>query len=74
MIITKKEAEGSILKEMLERHAERCKTGDMTDNWIVPAANIEEIRKRIERASILSPSSMYRVGQRFLKETDPKLK
>jgi hypothetical protein len=72
-MISKKEAEDSILQEMLERDAERCKTGDMTDSLIVPEANLEEIRKRIERASVLSPSSMLRVGQRFLKETDPKL-
>jgi len=72
-MITKKEAEDSILKEMLERYAERRKTGDMTDRLIVPADSIEEIRKRIERSGVLSPSSMFRVSQRFLKETDPKL-
>jgi hypothetical protein len=72
-MITKKEAEDSILKEMLKRHAERRKTGDMTDRLIVCAANIEAIRKRIERASVLSPSSTLRLGERFRKETDPKV-
>jgi hypothetical protein len=72
-MITKRQAEDSILKEMLERHAERRKTGDMTDSLIVPAADIEAIRERIERASVLSPSSTLRVGQRFRKETDPKV-
>lgn len=70
---TKKEAEDSLFQEMLERKAKRDKTGDMTDRLVVPADSIEEIQRRIQRASALSPSSMYRVGQRFLKETDPKL-
>ena len=71
--MNKKEAEDSILSEMLDRHAEREKTGNMTDEWIVSSANIEEIRRRIERASVLSPSSSLRIGRRFLKETDPEL-
>lgn len=72
-MITKKEAEDSILEEMLDRHAERKRTGDMTDILVIPSDSIEEIRSKIERASALSPSSMLRVGRRFLNETDPKL-
>jgi len=72
-MITNKEAEDALLAEMLERHAEREKTGDKTDRLIVPSDSIEEIRIRIERAAALSPSAILRVGERFLKETNPKL-
>ena len=72
-MITKKDAEDCLFEEMLERHAEREKTGDETDRLIVPSGSIEEVRQRIERASALSPSSSLRIGNRFLNETDPKL-
>lgn len=71
--MNKKEAEDSTLREMLERHAERERTCDMTDELIVPSNSIGEIRQRIERASALSPSASLRIGRRFLNETDPKL-
>jgi len=67
-----KEAEDSFLQEMLERHAERMQTGDMSDRLIVPSS-LEEIRFRVERASALSPGAIARVMRRFLRETDSEL-
>lgn len=69
----KKEAEDSLLREMLERHAQCERTDDMADELIVTLSSIEEIRQKMERASALSPSSLVRTAKRFLNETDPEL-
>lgn len=72
-MITKKEAEDSLLSELLERKAELQETGDTTDRLVVPCSDITEIQRRIERASALPPSAILRVGQRFWRETDPNV-
>ncbi|MFA6305210.1 MAG: hypothetical protein WC651_00580 [Candidatus Gracilibacteria bacterium] len=68
MTTERREAEAAIVQDALA-----SKPARIDQNGIVPPRDIEEIRRRIERANALSSSSPLRIGTKLAKETDPEL-
>lgn len=68
-----KQVEDASLKEAIEGYEKRLETGDTSVEIVQPCADLDEVLRRTQEAAQLGGSSMMRLGERFLKETDRKL-